>query len=152
MNTLAKHIAAIKSGAVDRSTVTGLRKLLNASARAAAGWSTSATGGTVVSPDDVTALLDLLNVVKPSVIGELVDSGRAQLTNRRYAKQLSSMADIVADIQGFKLIGFEPYGTYLDHYTPVYRAYNLAGKSFPFINLPWQSGGHGPEIMHPSQW
>lgn len=151
LSTYARHVAAIKSGAVDRSTVAGLRKLFNASERASRGWSISRTAA-VCSYDELEALSKLLDDTRPLIVGELAETGKALLTNRRYAKQLDSMSGIISDLTEFRLVGFEPVGRELEKYTPVYRAYDSAGRSFPYTNLPWQAGGRGPQIMSPNYW
>lgn len=33
------------------------------------------------------------------------------------------------------------------HCVPVYQLYGAGMQSFTFRNIPWQSGGNGPEIM-----
>lgn len=59
---------------------------------------------------------------------------------------------ILAGLSHFKLVGFDTIGRRGDMYTPVYRAYDTQGRSFPFRNIPWQSGGNGPEILSGDYW
>ena len=47
---------------------------------------------------------------------------------------------VTGDFQEFKT-GSSPL-----HY-PIYRAIALNGDSFDFYNIPWQSGGNGPELL-----
>jgi hypothetical protein len=145
--TFEKHLADVKSGLVTKTNVIGLRKALNQTARSDAGWSVSRTV-TILTSEQCGALFDALAEHKPIVTGELHASGLAQLTNKRYRKQLEAYADVTSDIQRFRLIGFEPIGNRGEYYVPVYQAENSAGRRLPFINIPWQSGGHGPEIVY----
>jgi hypothetical protein len=145
--TFDKHMLAIQSGNVTKTNVIGLRKALNQTTRADAGWSVS-QNATLLTSDQCEQLFDALAEHKPIATGELHNTGLAQLTNKRYRKQLEAYANVIADIQRFRLIGFEAVGRRGEHYVPVYQAENSAGKRLPFINIPWQSGGRGPEIVY----
>ena len=145
--TFEKHLAAIKAGVITKSNVIGLRKALNQTARHDAGWSVS-RNATILTAEQCEALFDALAEHKPIVSGELHESGVKQLTARRYRNQLKAYADVTADIQRFRLIGFEAIGRCGEYYVPVYQAENTAGARMPFINIPWQSGGRGPEIVY----
>jgi hypothetical protein len=148
---IEKHIAAIRAGKVTKTNVIGLRKAFNAAERASFGYS---TGLTVPATGEEQALIleTLLPEFKPIVTGDLHDSGKALLQSKRYRKQLASVADIVADITCFRLVGYDFEGNRVMHAFPVYRAYDSKGRSFPFRVIPWQSGGNGPEILSGNYW
>ena len=146
------HIAAIKAGEVTRTNVIGLRKALNNHERQERGYSVSVTA-TNIKPEERDLILDKLLPNSPPIVrGELHDTGIALLKNKRYAKQLERVADIVTNLDHFRLVGFDYIGQYGDKTTPVYRAYDTKGNSFPFCNVPWQSGGHGPEVLSGNLW
>lgn len=151
MSTFAKHLDAIRSGAVDRSNVIGIRKALNMAARRSLGLSGSRTAPKATD-EELELLVDLLAEHRPRVVGELHDSGIKQLTDKRYRRQLQSVADVVDNLAGFRLVGFEYLGRDGLYTTPVYRAEGANGGSFAFINVPWQSGGNGPEPQYSGRW
>lgn len=133
-----KHLEAILRGVVDKSNVIGIRKALNAAERRASGYSVSSTAPKLTA-DECTAIEAALAEHEPRVIGELVASGMDRLRNPRYRKRLASVADVVANLTHFCLVGF-------DDGTPIYRACSATG-SFLFKNVSWQAGGDGPELM-----
>ncbi len=141
-DTGKRHAKAICGDDVTRSNVIGLRKVFNHVARLDAGLSGNRCN---VTPEEAATLESLLSERQPRVSGELHDSGVKLLTGKRYAKRLEPVADIIADLHCFRLIGFE----FLDslHVTPIYRAIARDGRKFAFRNVPWQSGGDGPEIL-----
>jgi len=135
-----KHLVAILQGVVDKSNVIGIRKALNAADRRRRGLSVSSTAPklTLVECDELEMAL---RVHEPRVTGPLVESGLARLRNRRYRKRLASVADVIANLTHFCLVGFEDG-------TPIYRACaGSADNSFLFKNVAWQSGGDGPELV-----
>lgn len=82
------------------------------------------------------------------------------LRSPRYAKRLAPYADSIAVIDHFRLIDFEDISRRGDgtHNTPVYAVWcEIPSKgdvldggvyeAFRFQNIPWQSGGDGPEIV-----
>jgi hypothetical protein len=141
------HIDAIRSGSVTKTNVVGLRKMLNNLERSSRGYSVSSRAS-LMSNDERDLILDhLLPNIRPLVIGELHDSGKRLLKNRRYEKKLSSVYEIILDLKEFRLVGFDYVGPYGMQVTPVYRAYDSKGKSFPYCCLSWQAGGNGPELM-----
>lgn len=148
---IEKHIAAIKAGEVSKTNVIGIRKALNALARTNHNWSNGRTCPHITNDEAVT-VSDLLTSLKPRVYGELHDTGKTLLQNKRYRRQLESVAHIIADIESFRLIGYEEMGRYGEYNVPVYRAYDSQGNSFPFYVIPWQSGGKGPEIAESYRW
>lgn len=143
--TIKRHADAIQSGTVDRSNVIGLRKAFNAYERQSMRLSTSRTAPTMTDADR-ESIEQLLADIRPVVAGQLSDSGFALLRNPRYRKQLASVADIIADLQTIKLVGFYCHDSRMLNYVPVYRACDSKGKSFPFYCVPWQSGGNGPQV------
>lgn len=145
--TVKAHLDAITAGTVDRSVVIGLRKAINTAERKAAGWSIGRTAPKA-SLDDVARLEGALAEHKPRVAGELHESGLKVLRNRRYAKRLAPLADIIADVVEFRLIGFDRIGRHGAYSVPVYAAIASDGRRFAFRNVPWQSGGDGPEIVN----
>lgn len=114
---LAKHLVAIQNGAVERSNVIGLRKLLNDAWRKRKGYSVSKTAADV---DDVTVcqVENLLYDCRPRVTGELHDSGVTVLQNKRHKKKVAPYADIVADIERFELVAFDEVGR--GNHVPLY--------------------------------
>jgi len=147
-----EHKAAILLGEVTKTNVTGLKKALNAFERVDRGYSTSRTTPHITTVERDELLDNLLPNKRPRVVGELHDSGVAVLTSKRYAKQLAPVADIIADLDHFRLVGFDFIGRYGMYAQPVYRAYDTKGNSFPFTTVAWQSGGNGPEIMSGNYW
>ena len=145
MTPVEKHIAAIKSGAVDKSTIAGLRKAINAMERRDRGWSVGSTA-THMTDDEFTEITALLMRQPPRIVGALHDSGVALLKSKRYRRQLAGVMHVVDDVKEFRLVGFEYVGRALDHVTPVYRAINSRGNCFDYTNLPWQAGGNGPQV------
>ena len=142
----AAHIDAIQRGEVTKTTVRGLQRALNAQARKAAGYSMSATAPKV--PDwQLWEALSLIDRDRPRIVGGLHDSGIMTLRNRRYAKRLADYADLIEWPSHFELWRFEPIGRWGQYHVPVYRLIGQNGGSFKFINIPWQSGGDGPEIV-----
>ena len=143
----ARHLAAIESGHVDRGTMIGIRKLVDASTRRAYGWSVG--GGQAVAPmDDVQAVLDAILKRQPVAIGELHTGGLAVLRNRRNRRNLEGVADIVPDVVSFRLVDYELRGYAGEYFAPIWRAETGDGRRFDFLNVPWQSGGNGPEVFN----
>lgn len=145
--TAQKHLAAINAGTVNRTNIIGLRKLINAGERKAQGWSIGVTAS-AIDMDSLDAIETAISERLPLVSGQLVQTGIALLTNKRYAKQLSYVGDKVHQVAQFRLAWFDRLGRHGCHSVPVYRAYDSAGcYLFTFRNIPWQSGGNGPEIL-----
>lgn len=140
------HLDAIHSGFVERSNVLGIRKILNANWRKSRGYSVSRTSAKINS-GDVRKLQHDLELAKPIVRGALHDSGLKLLRSKRYRKRLEPYADMIAEIVYFRLIRFDAFGQNGSHHVPVYRAVTRYGDGFTFRNIPWQSGGDGPEIV-----
>lgn len=143
---MRNHIADIKAGTVTKTNVIGIRKALNADARRVNHPSMRSCTDPKISHKALGAIIDALATRKPIVTGELHESGLKLLRSKRYAKRLAPVADIIADLESFRLIGFDDHGSHGQRYAPIYRATG-AGKYFDFWNIPWQSGGDGPEIL-----
>lgn len=142
------HLDAIAAGEVTKTNVIGLRKAMTLTAKADDGrWGLSASELKRIAAVDYVAVFGALRDKRPRVTGELHDSGVKQLQSRRYRKQLAGVADIIADLQSFHLIGFEMIGERAVYATPIYEARDSKCRAFAFINIPWQAGGNGPEIM-----
>lgn len=140
--TFHRHLAAIESGRVTKTNIIGIRKALNNMLRIEHRLSPNRCNVTV---DQAIALHDALIRHRPIVIGEMVDSGIKVLTNRRYAKRWTEQERaIVDDIDSFRLVGYEMFERECASY-PIYSVSGCNGDSFRFINIPWQSGGNGPE-------
>ena len=105
-------------------------------------------------------MLEMAHKYRPRVADELHEGGLKVLRNRRYAKRLEPFAASIAALDHFRLVGFEDISRRGDgtHNVPVYAAWStippkgdaLDGgtyEAFRFRNVPWQSGGDGPEIV-----
>lgn len=146
------HLAAIESGTVTKTNVIGLRKAIKADDRRSRGYGTSATSPKLAG-DELESILERLAALEPRVTGELVDSGRKLLQDRRYRKRLERVGDIVANLDGFRLVRFDWIGR--DSVAPIYRAESSDGESFLFYSIPWQTAHYeglegGPHIVEES--
>ena len=137
------HLKAIKSGEITGTTVRGLRKAITADNRRRDGWSVSQTAPKL-GGDELAKVLAEMRRRAPRVVGELHASGLKVLANRRYAKRLASVADMIPAIASFRLVDFWEEGRTA---TPVYRAETADGRAFDFYNIAWQSGGDGPHVI-----
>jgi hypothetical protein len=144
--TFQKHIDAIISGEVTKTNIIGLRKAINAMGRRRANLSVSTTCPKATE-DEVIEALYLIGKHRPKVMGDLHTSGVKLLQSKRHAKRLTAYADIIERPSHFELYGFDLLGRYGNHSVPVYRLVGENGGSFNFRNIPWQSGGNGPEIV-----
>lgn len=140
------HLAAIKAGTVTKTNVIGLRKAINADERRQRGFSVGSTCPKWTS-DEVSDMEMALEQYEPRVIGELHASGLTRLRSPRYRKRLESVRDIIDNLKSFHLVSFDRIGDHGMQAIPVYRARACNGKSFFFRNVPWQSGGNGPEVL-----
>lgn len=136
------HLAAIQSGEVTKTNVIGIRKALNANARRDRGLSVSSTAPNM-SDDDCDDIIQALGKHSPRVVGPLHDSGLKLLQSKRYAKRLEPVRDVIDGLESFRLVDFRWHKPM--ECVPVYRACG-AGRWFEFCNIPWQSGGDGPEL------
>lgn len=144
--TYERHIAAIRH-TVTRSNIIGIRKALNAYERASRGYSVSLT-----CPDWTLAQIDAILTdtarYAPVITGEWHGTGIATLQRavKRYPDRFNAYrAAVVADIWYFRLVDWHCEDGL--HYYPVIRAIARDGAHFDFYNIPWQSGGDGPEIV-----
>ncbi len=156
--TFAAHLAAVEAGSVTKTNVIGIRKLLNGAERRAQGWSVGRTTplGTCA---EAAQILSAIAEHRPRVTGELHEGGLKVLRNPRYAKRLQPYAASIAAIDHFRLVDFDALGWCGAHHVPVYAAWStippkggaLDGgtyEAFRFRNVPWQSGGDGPEVLN----
>jgi hypothetical protein len=138
--TAKRHLDAINSGQVEKTNVIGIRKVLNHAWRLRHGYSGNRCNATV---EDGAALVAALVAGRPLVRGDLHASGVRTITDKRYAKRLASVADKVAALHGFRLVGFQEVGG--GHHLPIYMAVGTAGP-FKFFHVPWQGAeGYGLE-------
>jgi len=147
MSPYQKHLAAIESGRVTRTNIIGLRKALNMDARRSAGWSIGVTAAKITS-EELEHLLHLIATTHVIAHGDLHEAGLKVLRNKRHAKKWdATQAAIIEKFDHFRLVRFDWIGARGEHCVPVYRAYGAGLQSFTFRNIPWQSGGKGPEIQ-----
>lgn len=142
MSAIQNHMDALRSGMITKTNVIGMRKAINHVARITRGWSGNRSKATAIQ---VRALLDLLDKSRPIVKGELHDSGLKLLQSKRYAKRMDGAH--VERIAYFRLIRFDMIGDRGQYAVPVYQAIREDGSAFCFRNIPWQSGGDGPEFV-----
>ena len=151
---IARHCAAIKAGEVTKTNVIGMRNALNASDL---GFLRREADPDL--EEQIIAAHDLIVQHRPRVVGDLHDSGIKHLQNPRYRKRWTDwQARAIADIAEFRLIGFEQRRR---TFHPIYSVWakvppctgadpfpeGVIYEAFHFINVPWQSGGNGPEII-----
>jgi hypothetical protein len=139
-----KHMAAIVSGEVTKTNIIGIRKALNANSRRERGYSIGRCSPQLTF-EQCDELLSAIHKYQPRVVGELHDGGIAVLRNKRYAKQLAAYAPLIATVVYFRLVDWQEWKD--GYWTPVWEAVS-PDKSFHFVNVPWQSGGNGPEIVY----
>lgn len=147
LSALQRHMATIKTGEVTKTEVIGIRKAMNA-------FNLDSERGkeSNVSFRELEQISELLWNIRPIVKGDLHDSGVELLQRKRYRRQLESVAEIVADISHFRLIGYHEDGGRVLKAYPVYRCFDHKGKSFPFYVIPWQSNGNGPVVAPSNYW
>ena len=154
-----RHLHAICDGKVTRTNVIGMRKLINTAEREMAGWSVPK------SAPDLQTVWDLETMLEgrfPRVEGELHDTGLKVLRNPRYAKRWTDWQSQAIDAADhFRLVRFDRIGRIGrngEYAVPVYALWSkippkgdaLDGgtyEAFWFRNIPWQSGGDGPEVV-----
>jgi len=147
LKSIARHMAAVQSGKVDKTNIIGIRKAINAIER----------GGE--SDAMVNAVFELERAIAerpPIVTGRLHDSGLKVLRNPRYAKRWSQRQDLtISNLDHFELIRFDRIGRWQS--VPVYRAVSRSGGSFAFRNIPWQTAYYlgeqdGPRVVPESEY
>ena len=139
------HLIAIQSREVTATNVIGIRKAINTLARKAAGFRASPTASKMTAAE-LNQIERELTRCAPRVVGSLHDTGVKLLTSPRYRKRLAPVREIIDGLVSFHLVGFDRLGRYEDHAVPVYEVRSPTG-AFRFRNIPWQSGGNGPEVI-----
>jgi hypothetical protein len=140
-----RHLKALGSGEVTKTNIIGLKKALNAQRRKNNNWSISRTSPKVEA-DELASLIDAVYDHQPVIVGELHDSGLKLLRSPRNRRRFTDrQREIIDQLDHFRLVNFGDVDGRI--VTPVYRAVAKDGRSFKFRNVPWQSGGNGPEIL-----
>lgn len=140
MSTFAKHLAAVESGEVTKSNIIGIRKAMNEFKSR----SYSRHAGSSTAPqwtlEQINAMERALDRHKPIVTGELHETGLTLLRSPRYRKRLASVAEIIAGLDHFRLVRFDPIGNpSYPKWIPVYQAIARDGRRFTFRNVAWQT-------------
>lgn len=89
------HLKALAEKVVTKTNVIGIRKLLNSTSRMSRGWSVS--GNPKGTPQQADTLLSMLRHQVPIVEGELVESGKKLLRDKRYAKRWTAGQQMMID-------------------------------------------------------
>lgn len=144
------HLAALSLGEITKTNVTGLRRAFMADARRHSGRSVSSTAPKATEKQ-LERAQELIVKRKPAVIGTLHESGLAVIRSKRNRRALADVAEIATDVVKFRLVDFEMRGRWGDYFVPIYRAETSDGRHFDFVNVPWQSGGNGPEVLSVSK-
>lgn len=149
MSTYQKHLADIRTGTITKYNVIGIRKAINLRTRFTGGWSIT-RDARVWSAEEMDFLLRELSARKPHAAGELHITGLKLLRDTRYAKTFDADQRSIIESDGchFRLTGFYPIGRHGENCVATYECCALNGRSFGFWNIPWQSGGKGPEVLH----
>lgn len=141
LESIQRHLDAIALGAITKTNIIGIRKALNEYSRRCNRWSVNR----VVTAEEADAIMSAIYKHQPKVSGELHETGLKLLRDKRYKKRLAGVAHIIDDASTFHLVDFEEHDS--AHFVPVYRLQSTGGAYFDFRNVPWQSGGNGPEIV-----
>lgn len=145
LKSIARHLAAVNAGTVDKTNVIGMRKAVNAIEQER-----------LAPASMVDALFELECAIKerrPTVTGALHDSGLKVLRNPRYAKRWNEReAGIISRLHHFELVRFDRIGNHGRQSVPVYRAVDVVGQGFAFRNIPWQTAYYsglddGPRVV-----
>jgi hypothetical protein len=146
LKSIARHLAAVQSGKVDKTNVIGIRKAINE-------WSETRT----IRTEIIDALFELECAIRdhpPTVAGALHDSGLKVLRNPRYAKRWTDLNSATSSINAdhFELVRFDRVGMRGRYSMPVYRVVSYDGRSFTFRNIPWQTAYYsglddGPRVV-----
>ena len=145
LKSVARHMAAVTAGTVEKTNVIGIRKAINAMEQ-----------GRDVPAAMVDAIFELEQALverQPTVTGTLHETGLKVLRNPRYAKRWNEhQAAIIAGLHDFKLVRFDRVNPRRWQSVPVYRATDALGRSFLFRNIPWQSAyflglDDGPRVV-----
>lgn len=139
MSAIQRQLAAINSGRVTKSNIIGIRKILGAAWRLEHGYSVSVTAP---SFDEMSAtqareaILKGLEECRPTVTGDLHETGLQLLRSPRYRKRFAFLNDVISDDMRFDLIRFDDVSR--GHFIPVYRACGW-DRGFVFRAIPWQT-------------
>jgi hypothetical protein len=143
LKSVARHMAAVNAGKVDKTNIIGMRKAINAIER---------DGDTAAMIDAVFELERAIVERRPVVVGSLHVSGLKVLRNPRYAKRWTSeQREIIGNACEFRLLRFDRLGSRGRYAVPVYQVTN-GFHAFAFRNIPWQTayfGGFddGPRVV-----
>lgn len=131
LKSIARHLAAVQSGTVEKTNIIGIRKAVNAMEQG--NWPAAM----------IDAQFELEQAIaerEPVVVGTLHETGLKVLRNPRYAKRWTELqAAIIERLHDFKLVRFDRVNPHRWQSVPVYRATDTLGRSFLFRNIPWQS-------------
>lgn len=132
--TAQRHIDAISARCLTKTNVIGIRKALAHVDRIRAGYSGNRSNAT---PEQADRMENLIAQKRPTVLGELHDSGVELLRSPRYAKRWNDeQREIIGDAHlRFDLIRFDRERSAV---IPVYCATSWKGR-FCFRNIPWQT-------------
>lgn len=142
--TIARHLAAVKSGKVEKTNIIGIRKAVNSMERG--NWSNAM----------IDAQFELEREIaerRPTVAGAMHETGLKVLRNPRYAKRWNDAQRAIINypLLTFRLLRFDRVGR---HYSvPVFLAVGDEQMgSFAFRNIPWQTAYYvglddGPRVV-----
>lgn len=134
LKAIARHLAAVTAGRVEKKNIIGIRKIINA-------MEIGKLRREPNEPELIDAIFRLEEAIaerRPLVVGELHESGLKVLRNPRYAKRWTErQLQIIACADRFELLRFDRIGRWQS--VPVYRVVSHDGESFAFRNIPWQS-------------
>lgn len=144
LKSIARHMAAVQSGVVEKTNVIGIRKAINSMEQ---GRETDTTTQAIFQLEQAIAER------RPTVAGALHDSGLKVLRNPRYAKRWTQRQQLtISNLDHFELLRFDRIGRGFRYSVPVYRAVSRSGGSFAFRNIPWQTAwtmnlDDGPRVV-----
>lgn len=136
ISTTQKHLDAISARRLTKTNVIGIRKALAHVGRIRRGYSGNRSSATPAQADRMESEIEHK---RPTVLGELHDSGVKLLRSPRWRKRFSEEQHKIIGKEGdpirFDLIRFDREGGAL---IPVYCVISWNGK-FCFRNIPWQT-------------
>lgn len=148
LKSIARHLAAVQSGKIEKTNIIGIRKAINAMEQS--------LQNPAALVDAIYALEELIAKRCPVVTGELHESGLKVLRNPRYAKRWSDYErHVINYLDHFELIRFDRVGNRGRYSVPVYRVVGICGvveHSFAFRNISWQTAYYaglddGPRVV-----
>lgn len=140
LKSVARHMAAVQFGKVEKTNIIGIRKAINAMKQG--DWPAEII-------DAQFALEQAIAEHRPIVVGTLHDSGLKVLRNPRYAKRWEQWQQQAIDaFDHFKLLRFDRVGNRGRYSVPVYAVWAKAPgggtyQAFAFRNIPWQTAHYG---------